>query len=162
MKGLSKISLPTTKTALIGVSILAVIIVVIGTIFVSNSEIKAQKTQIALMQQLLQKNNSQIDILAKNNASQSAQIKALLIKPTPAIDTQYIPQPSTQNNTSPDSPTPVAPAGSASDTGSSGNTVNVPQSYVNSIVKNAFEHIANPGTITNCSYTGNGMTCTSN
>lgn len=150
MKGLQKISLPTTKTALIGVSILALIIVAIGTILISNNEIKAQETQIALLQQTLQKNNSQIDTLTKNNASQSAQIKALLTQPTPTpvIETQYDSQPSTQNNTQAVVPTPTLPLG---------------ETIAKNVLKNAFEHIENPGsTITNCSWTGSGMSCTSN
>lgn len=104
MKGLPRIGLPSTRTALFGVSIFVLIILGIGIILSSNNEINAQKAQVALLQQSIQKNNEQISKLVKNNASQSAQIKALLTQPTPTpvveYQTQYVAQPSSESNPS--------------------------------------------------------------
>jgi septal ring factor EnvC (AmiA/AmiB activator) len=62
----------------------------------AENQINSQKAELATLQQTIQQNNDQISTLVKNNASQSAQIKALLAQPTPTpvIETHYVSQPS--------------------------------------------------------------------
>jgi hypothetical protein len=108
------VSLPSKKTLISSFIYGALAIVFIsGLLFFNTTEkqISSQKAEVATLQQTIQKNNDQISTLVKNNASQSAQIKALLTQPTPTpvIETQYVSQSSTPATI----PTPTLTLGEA-------------------------------------------------
>jgi len=126
------------------------IVLIAGVSFFNTAEkqINSQKADLAILQQEVKNNNDQIDTLVKSNASQSAQIKALLTQPTPTpvIETQYV----SQSSTPAPIPTPTLTLGQA-----------VVQNVINGI-----EH-PQPQFTSTCRDTivgdpQSGMTCTSN
>jgi len=86
-----KINLKTIKQNAILLSALAIIIFAgAGLFMATRNQINSQKIQIMMLQKTIKKDSAQIDILARDNASKSAQIKALLAMPTPTPVVKYI------------------------------------------------------------------------
>jgi cell division protein FtsB len=117
-----------------------------GFLVLGINQINSQKKELALLQQMVIKNNDQIHVLVQNNVNENAEIKSLKDQPTPTpfVETQYIPQSTSKNNTPSTIPTPT------------------PMSGVAGIYQKIFRNMIYgvPGsTSTSCSTSGNNINC---